>query len=102
MQTMPRHETSRVGRRGSIVLPAKLRREYGIDEGTLVIAEGREDGIFIRPAVAVPVEIYTPERIAQFLLMNAIDAEDYAGAREEVIKMGLDPDTISHDPPRIR
>jgi hypothetical protein len=40
------------------------------------------------PAVVVPIEIYTPERRAEFLLSNATDAEDYAGAIEEVLKLG--------------
>jgi AbrB family looped-hinge helix DNA binding protein len=52
-------ETSKVGKRGAIVVPARLRRKLGIEEGSLVIAEAREDGILIRSAVAYPVEIYT-------------------------------------------
>lgn len=43
-----------------------------------------------------PVEIYTPERRAEFLLSNAVDAEDYEQARQEVLKQGLDPDSIPH------
>jgi hypothetical protein len=64
-----------------------------------VVVEVRDDGILIRPAVAMPVEIYTPERRAEFLLTNAVDAEDYARAIEEVRQMGLDPATIPHQPP---
>ena len=87
---------SRVGKRGTVVIPAALRRRYGIEEGSLIIAEGREEGILIRPAVAVPLESYTPERKAEFLLSNAVDKEDYARAEEEVRRMGLDPNTILH------
>src|SRR5580704_13280494 len=90
---------SRVGRRGTVVLPAKLRRRLGIEEGSFVVAEEREGGILIRPAVVVPVEIYTPERRAEFLLNNAVDAEDYRRARAEVKRMGLDPDQTSHRKP---
>ena len=92
-------ETSKVGKRGTVVIPATLRRRFGIEEGSLVIAEEREDGILIRPAVVLSVEVYTPERKAEFLLSNAIDAEDYARAREEVRKLGLDPDFIPHYKP---
>ena len=91
--------TSRVGKRGTIVVPAALRDRYGLEEGVLVIAEEREDGILLRPAVAVPVEIYTPERRAEFLLNNAVDADDYRSAVAEVRKLGLDPDDIPHRPP---
>lgn len=83
-------------------MPARLRRKFGIDEGALIIAEEREDGILIRPAIALPIEIYTPTRIAEFLLSNAVDAKDYRAARREVQKMGLDPDTIDHHRPTRR
>ena len=87
-------DVSKVGKRGAIVLPAKLRRRFGIEEGSLVVAEEREDGVLIRPAVALPVEVYTPERRAEFLLSNAVDARDYARAVKEVRKMRLDPAKI--------
>lgn len=95
-------ETSKVGKRGSVVVPAHLRRKFGIKEGGLVVAEERPDGILIRPAVAFPVEIYTPERKAEFLLSNAIGAEDYSAAVEEVKKMGLEPASIRHHKPQKR
>lgn len=90
---------SKVGRRGAVVLPAKLRRRLGIEEGSFVVAEEREDGILIRPATVLPVEIYTPERRAEFLLNNAVDIEDYQHARDEVKRMGLDPDRLKHNKP---
>ena len=90
------HSTSRVGKRGTVVIPAALRRRFGIEEGSLIIAEGREEGILLRPALAVPLESYTAERRAEFLLSNAVDGEDYARAEEEVRRMGLDPATIPH------
>lgn len=65
-----------------------------------MIAEQREEGVLIRPAVAVPVEKYTPERRAEFLLSNAVDAKDYARAIKEVRKLGLDPTKVPHKKPR--
>ena len=91
--------TSKVGKRGTVVIPAKLRREYGIEEGSFVITEAREDGVLVRPAVALPVETYSDQRTAEFLLTNAVDEQDYAWAREEVRKLGLDPDHVPHDRP---
>jgi AbrB family looped-hinge helix DNA binding protein len=92
-------EPSRVGKRGTVVIPAALRRRYGIEEGSFVIAEPCDGGVLIRPALVLPVEVYTPERKAQFLLSNAIDAADYAAAMAEVRSMGLDPETIPHFKP---
>jgi AbrB family looped-hinge helix DNA binding protein len=95
-----RIETSRVGKRGAIVVPARMRKKFGIEEGSLVIAEERDDGILIRPAVAVPVEIYTPARVAEFLLSDAVDATDYGKAVRAVRKLGIDPRTVAHHRPR--
>lgn len=93
-------ETSRVGKRGAVVVPARLRRKFGIEEGGLVVAEERPDGILLRPAAAVPLEIYTPERRAEFLLSNAVDEKDYQAAITEVKKLGVDPSTVPHQKPR--
>jgi AbrB family looped-hinge helix DNA binding protein len=88
--------SARVGKRGAIVVPVELRKRFGIEEGSIVIAEEKEDGILIRSAMVVPVERYTPERKAEFLLSNAINGADYRKARKEVRKLGLDPDSIPH------
>ena len=93
-------ESARVGKRGAIVVPAKLRKQFGIEEGSIVTAEAREDGILIRRAAVVPIEIYSPARKAEFLLNNSITPEDYKDARREVQKLGLDPDKIPHKKPR--
>jgi hypothetical protein len=45
------------------------------------------------------IEEYTPERIAEFLLNNAVGAVGYAMARAEVEALGLDPDRIPHEKP---
>jgi hypothetical protein len=60
------------------------------------MADGTEEGILIRPAEAVPVENYSKERVAEFLLTNAVDASDYEKAREEVREVGIDSDSIPH------
>ena len=44
----------------------------------------------------MPVEIYSPERRAEFLLSNATDEEEYQAARTDVVAMGLNPDEIQH------
>ena len=94
--TSPDSETSKIGKKGVVVIPAKLRRRYGLEEGSLVITEETEEGILIRPAVALPVEIYSPERRAEFLLSNTTNEEEYQAVRTEVLAMGLNPDEIQH------
>lgn len=92
--------TSKVGKRGTVVIPARLRKRFGLAEGALLIAEERPEGVLLRPAIAVPIEHYTPERVAEFLLTNAVDRREYTAARRRVKKMGLDPDTVPHVKPK--
>lgn len=54
------------------------------------------EGTLIRKAVTLPVEHYSLERKAEFILSNATNKTDYARARKEVKKLGLDPDCIPH------
>lgn len=92
-------ESARVGKRGAIIVPARLRKRFGIEEGSIVTAEEREDGILIRPAVVLPVERYSPERKAEFLLSNATSRTDYQKARKQIRELGIDPDSVPHRRP---
>lgn len=93
-------QSAKVGKRGTVVIPAKLRKKFGIKEGSSVLVEEGRDGVLIRPAVTLPVEVWTPERKAAFLLENAVDLKDYARARREVRRMGFDPDKVPHGKPK--
>jgi len=91
--------TTKIGKRGTIVIPANIRQNYGLEEGSQVIVEARSEGLLLRPVVTLPIEIYSHERKAEFLLNNAITQADYDQAVKEVRKMGLDPDEIPHEKP---
>jgi hypothetical protein len=54
------------------------------------------------PAAVLLVETYTPERRAEFILNDAVGAEDYGWARAEVKRMDLDPDRVKHHQPSKR
>ena len=92
-------EVTRVGKRGTVVIPAPLRKRYGLEEGSEVLVEETTEGLLLRPAVTLPIEIYSKDRRATFLLENAVGRDDYERAREAVRKMGLDPDAIPHESP---
>lgn len=94
------NETTKVGKRGTVVIPVGMRRKYGFEEGSLIIAEPRAEGVLLRPVVTLPLEIYSPERKAEFLLNNVITPEDYEWAVKEVRKLGIDPETIPHKRPK--
>ena len=58
--------TLTVTNRGVVSLPARLRKALGIKPDDLLIAETTPEGLLLRPAVTLPVEIYTDERIREF------------------------------------
>ncbi len=89
-------EYVRVGKRGTVVIPAETRRNFGLSEGEMLVMEERSDGLLLKPVRAYEVEIYTPERRAEFLLNNAVTAHEYDEALDEVRSMGLEPDAIPH------
>ena len=52
--------------RGVVTLPAKLRRTLGLRADDQLIAETTPEGLLLRPAVTLPVEIYSEKRIREF------------------------------------
>ena len=52
--------------RGVVTLPAKLRRALGLRPDDQLIAETTPEGLLLRPAVTLPIEIYSEKRIREF------------------------------------
>jgi AbrB family looped-hinge helix DNA binding protein len=64
--------TLTINSRGVVTLPAKLRQAMGLKADDQLIAETTPEGILLRPAVTLPVEMYTPRREKEF---DAAEAE---------------------------
>jgi antitoxin PrlF len=64
--------TLTVTARGVVTLPAKLRQALGIKADDQLIAETTPEGLLLRPAVTLPIEIYSDARIREF---DAAEAE---------------------------
>jgi antitoxin PrlF len=58
--------TLTVTSRGVVTLPAKLRAALGLKADDHLIAETTPEGLLLRPAVTLPVEVYSEERIGEF------------------------------------
>jgi len=58
--------TVTVTRRGVDTLPAKLRQALGIKSDDLLIAETTPDGLLLRPAVTLPIEMFSEKRVREF------------------------------------
>lgn len=74
--------TISVSGRGLIALPVEIRKAAGIRPQDSLIAEMTPEGILLRPAVTLPVEIYSPERVAEFDAAEAELAAVVAGRTE--------------------
>ncbi|WOP16958.1 AbrB/MazE/SpoVT family DNA-binding domain-containing protein [Ottowia sp. SB7-C50] len=55
-----------INSRGVVTLPAKLRQAMGLKADDQLIAETTVEGLLLRPAVTLPIEIYTDKRIREF------------------------------------
>lgn len=55
-----------VSGRGLITLPSKARKLLGFKADNVLIAETTEDGLLLKPAVTLPIEMYSAKRIAEF------------------------------------
>ncbi|MBN2848968.1 MAG: AbrB/MazE/SpoVT family DNA-binding domain-containing protein [Coriobacteriia bacterium] len=86
----------RIGKRGTVVIPADARRRYGLEEGGMLVMEESAAGLLLKPVRAYEVEVYTPERQAEFLLNNAVTTAEYDEALAEVRALGIEPDSIPH------
>ena len=74
--------TISVNQRGVLTLPARLRKALGISGEDLLIAETTPEGVLLRPAIALPVEMYTADRIAEFEESERELAQWYSGRHE--------------------
>lgn len=64
--------TLTINSRGVVTLPTKLRQAMGLKTDDQLIAETTPQGLLLRPAVTLPLEIYSPERVQEF---DGLEAE---------------------------
>jgi AbrB family looped-hinge helix DNA binding protein len=58
--------TVTINSRGVLTLPAKLRDALGLKADDQLIAETTPEGLLLRPAITLPIEVYTPAREREF------------------------------------
>ena len=61
--------------RGVVTLPAKLRQAMGLKADDPLIAETTPQGLLLRPAITLPLEIYTDQPAIQFYAGNFLDGK---------------------------
>jgi antitoxin PrlF len=58
--------TLTINSRGVVTLPAKLRHAMGLKADDQLIAETTPEGLLLRPAVTLPLEMYSAARLREF------------------------------------
>ena len=71
--------------RGVITLPARLRQVLGLKADDQLIAETTPEGLLLRPAITLPIEMYTAERVREFDAAEQ-DLADYLATNAPVAK----------------
>jgi AbrB family looped-hinge helix DNA binding protein len=74
--------TLTVSSRGTITLPAAIRRKLHLDsEHTLLLIEERGDGVFLHPAIPVPIRDISAKQ-----MKNWIAKDEEAAATVKILK----------------
>ena len=94
--------TIKMGKRGTLVLPAKLRKQFGLEDGCLLVTEAKDGEIRIRPAYVYEPEVWSDEERSFFLLVNSMTKEEWDRNLPEVLELGIDPAKIKGLQPNHR
>jgi AbrB family looped-hinge helix DNA binding protein len=95
-------QTIKMGKRGTVVLPAKLRKQFGLTDGSLLTTEVKDGEIRIRPAYVYEPEVWSDETRAYFILINSMTKEEWDRNIPEILEMGIDPAKIEGLEPNHR
>ena len=68
-------DTVTLGNKGQVSIPQHALRRLGLEGGELLLVETTADGaIVLRPAAVYPIEIYSDERVSEFLAEDEMPA----------------------------
>jgi len=72
---------AQISRRGTITLPAEVRKRLGLEEGDVLTVRLSGRSIVLTPAVLTPIELYSDERIAEFEQGARLTKDELAAAQ---------------------
>lgn len=87
---MAPEEIAQLSGRGTVTLPARIRKELGLREGDVLRVRLVDGSIQLTPAAVMPIELYTEERVAEFLAAGEMTDEELERSRRA---WGLPPGT---------
>lgn len=70
-------EAIKLGKKGQLSIPKEVMERLGLEGGETLLLDVTEDGtIVLRPAGVYPLEIYSEERIREFLETDRLTEEE--------------------------
>jgi bifunctional DNA-binding transcriptional regulator/antitoxin component of YhaV-PrlF toxin-antitoxin module len=71
-----------LSKRGSLTLPPELRRKMGLDKlrNPLLLVEERDGGLFLQPAVALPVRDIPKAQIQAWIARDEAEMRTFRAA----------------------
>ncbi len=68
-----------LSKRGSVTLPPDLRRKLGLDKlsNPMLLVEERDGGLFLQPAMAMPVRDLPKAKIQEWILRDEAEMKTY-------------------------
>lgn len=80
-------DTVTLGSKGQVSIPKPTLQRLGLAGGELLLVETTADGaIVLRPAAVYPIEIYSDDRVSEFLAEDEMPPEVAAKARKALGK----------------
>jgi AbrB family looped-hinge helix DNA binding protein len=79
---------AKLGKKGQVSIPKAVLEQLGLEGGQSLLVEPTDDGaIVLRPAGVYPIEIYSDERIREFLEENEITPEEEAKIEAKLVSL---------------
>jgi AbrB family looped-hinge helix DNA binding protein len=67
-------DTVKLGRNGQLSLPRAVMKRLHLQGNETLLLDVTDDGVIrLRPAAVLPIELYTPERVAEFERESEVD-----------------------------
>ncbi len=75
------------GKKGQVSIPKAILERLGVEGEQMLLVEATDDGaIVLRPTGVYPIELYSEERIEEFLSEDTMPAALKKRARERLTK----------------
>ncbi len=80
-------EMIKLGKKGQVSIPKSVLKKVGITDETPLLVDTTDDGaIVLRQAVVYPIEIYSDERIEEFLEADRLPVAEARTIKKSLVK----------------